>query len=377
MLKFFKKNKKEKTSLLANSKKSSDTKFYKIKVKEVRRETEDAVSVAFETPEDLMSTFAFMPGQYLTFKAKVQGEELRRSYSICSAPQEGELRVAIKQIEGGKFSTYANQTLKEGDTLEAMPPMGNFKWSQGAKASHLVGWAAGSGITPMMSIAKTVLQSDKHGTFTLFYGNKNSNSIIFKDELEDLKNSFVDRLEVHHILSREDQGSDATKGRIDGEKVKAFNDKFFDVNTTTGHYLCGPLGMIESVTETLQELGTSKDNIHFELFNTTASPDAKQKETPSASSSGLSSVTVVLDGEETHFEMKGNEYLLDAALDAGADIPYACKGAVCCTCRAKVLEGSSEMVMNYALVDEEVKEGYILTCQAHATSEKLVVSFDE
>ena len=377
MLKFFKKNKKEKTSLLANSKKSSDTKFYKIKVKEVRRETEDAVSVAFETPENLMSTFAFMPGQYLTLKAKVKGEELRRSYSICSAPQEGELRVAIKQIEGGKFSTYANQTLKEGDTLEAMPPMGNFKWSQGAKASHLVGWAAGSGITPMMSIAKTVLQSDKHGTFTLFYGNKNSNSIIFKDELEDLKNSFVDRLEVHHILSREDQGSDATKGRIDGEKVKAFNDKFFDVNTTTGHYLCGPLGMIESVIETLQELGTSKDNIHFELFNATASPDAKQKETPSASSSGLSSVTVVLDGEETHFEMKGNEYLLDAALDAGADIPYACKGAVCCTCRAKVLEGSSEMVMNYALVDEEVKEGYILTCQAHATSDKLVVSFDE
>jgi ring-1,2-phenylacetyl-CoA epoxidase subunit PaaE len=376
MLKFFKKNKEEKTSLLANSKKSSDTKFYQIKVKEVRREIEDAVSVAFDIPEGLMSTFTFSPGQYVTLKTNVQGEELRRSYSICSAPHEGELRVAIKQIEGGKFSTYANQTLKEGDSLEAMPPMGNFKWSQGAEPSHLVGWAAGSGITPMMSIAKTVLQSDEHSTFTLFYGNKNSNSIIFKDELEDLKNSFVDRLEVHHILSREDQGSDATSGRIDGDKVKSFNHKFFDINTATGHYLCGPLGMIESVTETLQELGTAKDKIHFELFNTTSSSSAKQKETAS-SSSEWSSVTVVLDGEETHFEMKGKEYLLDAALDAGADVPYACKGAVCCTCRAKVLEGSAEMVMNYALVDEEVKEGYVLTCQTRATSEKLVVSFDE
>ncbi len=376
MLKFFKKNKEEKTSLLANSKKSSDTKFYQIKVKEVRREIEDAVSVAFDIPEGLMSTFTFSPGQYVTLKTNVQGEELRRSYSICSAPHEGELRVAIKQIEGGKFSTYANQTLKEGDSLEAMPPMGNFKWSQGAEPSHLVGWAAGSGITPMMSIAKTVLQSDEHSTFTLFYGNKNSNSIIFKDELEDLKNSFVDRLEVHHILSREDQGSDATNGRINGDKVKSFNHKFFDINTATGHYLCGPLGMIESVTETLQELGTAKDKIHFELFNTTSSSSAKQKETASLSS-GRSSVTVVLDGEETHFEMKGKEYLLDAALDAGADVPYACKGAVCCTCRAKVLEGSAEMVMNYALVDEEVKEGYVLTCQTRATSEKLVVSFDE
>jgi ring-1,2-phenylacetyl-CoA epoxidase subunit PaaE len=376
MLKFFKKNKEEKTSLLANSKKSSDTKFYQIKVKEVRREIEDAVSVAFDIPEGLMSTFTFSPGQYVTLKTNVQGEELRRSYSICSAPHEGELRVAIKQIEGGKFSTYANQTLKEGDSLEAMPPMGNFKWSQGAEPSHLVGWAAGSGITPMMSIAKTVLQSDEHSTFTLFYGNKNSNSIIFKDELEDLKNSFVDRLEVHHILSREDQGSDATNGRINGDKVKSFNHKFFDINTATGHYLCGPLGMIESVTETLQELGTAKDKIHFELFNTTSSSSAKQKETAS-SSSEWSSVTVVLDGEETHFEMKGKEYLLDAALDAGADVPYACKGAVCCTCRAKVLEGSAEMVMNYALVDEEVKEGYVLTCQTRATSEKLVVSFDE
>jgi len=362
---------------MAPSSKSVDTKFYPLTVKEVRRETEEAVSISFTVPAEHHDKFTFLPGQYLTLKTNINGEEVRRSYSICAAPSDGELRVAVKEIEGGKFSTYANRELKAGDVLESMPPMGNFKWEPGDKEDHVVGWAAGSGITPILSIAKTVLESSDNGTFTLFYGNKNSNSIIFKDELEDLKNTYFDRLEVHYILSREDQGSDTTKGRIDGAKVKAFNDKFFDVATTTAHFLCGPLGMIESVTETLEELGTEKSNIHFELFNTTAASDAKAAATTSAKSGSSSSVTVVLDGEETHFEMGGKAFILDAALDAGADVPYACKGAVCCTCRAKVIEGSAEMVMNYALVDEEVKDGYILTCQAHATSEKLVVSFDE
>ena len=362
---------------MAPSSKSVDTKFYPLTVKEVRRETEEAVSISFTVPVEHHDKFTFLPGQYLTLKTNINGEEVRRSYSICAAPSDGELRVAVKEIEGGKFSTYANGELKSGDVLESMPPMGNFKWEPGDKEDHIVGWAAGSGITPILSIAKTVLESSDNGTFTLFYGNKNSNSIIFKDELEDLKNTYFDRLEVHYILSREDQGSDTTKGRIDGAKVKAFNDKFFDVATTTAHFLCGPLGMIESVTETLEELGTEKSNIHFELFNTTAASDAKPAATTSTKSGSSSSVTVVLDGEETHFEMGGKAFILDAALDAGADVPYACKGAVCCTCRAKVIEGSAEMVMNYALVDEEVKDGYILTCQAHATSEKLVVSFDE
>lgn len=375
MLKFFKKKKAEKPSLMAESAKSTDTSFYPLTISEVRRETEDAVSIAFDVPAENKDKFTFLPGQYLTLKTDISGEEVRRSYSICAAPSDGELRVAVKEIEGGKFSTYANRELKEGMTLESMPPMGNFKWEPTGSASHVVGWAAGSGITPIMSIAKTVLESDSSSTFTLFYGNKNSNSIIFKDALEDLKNTYVDRLEVHHILSREDQGSDVTKGRIDGEKVKAFNEKFFEVGTTTAHFLCGPLGMIESVTETLESLGTPKEKIHFELFNTTSAGAAKKEVTSTVS--GASAVTVILDGEETHFEATGKEFILDAALDAGADVPYACKGAVCCTCRAKVLEGSAEMVMNYALVDDEVKDGYILTCQAHPTSEKVVVSFDE
>ena len=376
MLKFFKKNKEEKPSLQSNGTTASTGAFYPLVVKEVRRETKDAVSVAFELNDEQRSVFRYTPGQYLTFRAAINGEEVRRSYSICAAPHEGELRVAIKEIEGGKFSTYANRTLKAGDTLESMAPAGNFAWKHEGSAAHVVGWAAGSGITPISAIAKSVLNSDNESTFTLFYGNKNSNSIIFKNELEDLKNTYVDRFEVHHVLSREDQGSDYTSGRLDADKVKGYNGKFFDVATTTGHFLCGPLGMIEGVSGVLESLGTAKSTIHFELFNTagaTAGAIAKS----SSKASANAKVTVVLDGEETHFEMGPKDYVIDAALDAGADVPYACKGAVCCTCRAKVLKGTAEMVMNYALVDDEVKDGYVLTCQTHATSDELVISFDE
>jgi ring-1,2-phenylacetyl-CoA epoxidase subunit PaaE len=376
MLKFFKKNKEQKPSLQSNGTATPTGAFHPLIVKEVRRETKDAVSVAFELGKEQQSVFKYTPGQYLTLRATINGEEVRRSYSICAAPHEGELRVAIKEIEGGKFSTYANRSLKAGDTLESMAPMGNFAWKHEGSAAHVVGWAAGSGITPIAAIAKSVLNSDNESTFTLFYGNKTSNSIIFKDELEDLKNTYVDRFEVHHVLSREDQGSDYTSGRLDADKVSAYNGKFFDAATTTGHFLCGPLGMIEGVSGVLESLGTAKAKIHFELFNTAgATEEAKAKS--SAKASANAKVTVVLDGEETHFEMGPKDYVLDAALDAGADVPYACKGAVCCTCRAKVLKGTAEMVMNYALVDDEVKDGYVLTCQTHATSDELVVSFDE
>ena len=376
MLKFFKKNKEQKPSLQSNGTATPTGAFYPLIVKEVRRETKDAVSVAFELSKEQQSVFKYTPGQYLTLRATINGEEVRRSYSICAAPHEGELRVAIKEIEGGKFSTYANRSLNAGDTLESMAPMGNFAWKHEGSAAHVVGWAAGSGITPIAAIAKSVLNSDNESTFTLFYGNKTSNSIIFKDELEDLKNNYVDRFEVHHVLSREDQGSDYTSGRLDADKVSAYNGKFFDAATTTGHFLCGPLGMIEGVSGVLESLGTAKAKIHFELFNTGgATEEAKAKS--SAKASANAKVTVVLDGEETHFEMGPKDYVLDAALDAGADVPYACKGAVCCTCRAKVLKGTAEMVMNYALVDDEVKDGYVLTCQTHATSDELVISFDE
>ena len=292
------------------------------------------------------------------------------------APHEGELRVAVKEIEGGKFSTYANRELKAGDAIESMAPTGNFTWAATGNASHVVGWAAGSGITPVISIAKSVLSSDDESTFTLFYGNKNSSSIIFKDAIDDLKNTYLERFEVHHVLSREDQGSDHLKGRIDGEKVEKFAQSLIDLNKVTAHYLCGPQEMVETVSARLEGMGMAKSSIHFELFNTSA-PSTEARAASEGRASTKASVTVVLDGEETHFEMGPKDYVLDAALDAGADVPYACKGAVCCTCRAKVLEGSSEMVMNYALVDDEVKDGYILTCQSHAMSDRLILSFDE
>ena len=375
MFNFFKKNSTEPSSLQRETNQKSDGRFHAVTVKEVRRETEDAVSIALNLPDD-GADFSFSPGQYLTLKADIGGEEVRRSYSVCVAPHEGELRVAVKEIEGGKFSTYANRELKAGDTIESMAPTGNFTWAPTSTASHVAGWAAGSGITPVVSIAKSVLASDDTSTFTLFYGNKNSNSIIFKDAIDDLKNTYLERFEVHHVLSREDQGTDHLKGRIDAVKAEKFAQSLIDLDKVTAHYLCGPQEMIETVSAKLESMGTAKSNIHFELFNTSApSKDAQvaSEERPSTKAS----VTVVLDGEETHFEMGSKDYVLDAALDAGADVPYACKGAVCCTCRAKVLEGSAEMAMNYALVDDEVKDGYILTCQSYATSDRLVVSFDE
>ena len=375
MFNFFKKNSTEPSSLQRETNQKSDGRFHAVTVKEVRRETEDAVSIALNLPED-GADFSFSPGQYLTLKADIGGEEVRRSYSVCVAPHEGELRVAVKEIEGGKFSTYANRELKAGDTIESMAPTGNFTWAPTSTASHVAGWAAGSGITPVVSIAKSVLASDDTSTFTLFYGNKNSNSIIFKDAIDDLKNTYLERFEVHHILSREDQGTDHLKGRIDAVKAEKFAQSLIDLDKVTAHYLCGPQEMIETVSAKLESMGTAKSNIHFELFNTSApSKDAQVASEERASTKA--SVTVVLDGEETHFEMGSKDYVLDAALDAGADVPYACKGAVCCTCRAKVLEGSAEMAMNYALVDDEVKDGYILTCQSYATSDRLVVSFDE
>ena len=375
MFKFFKKNSAESPSLRKEINKKGDGHFHAVTIKEVRRETEDAVSIALNLPEDGVD-FSFLPGQYLTLKANIGGEEVRRSYSVCVAPHEGELRVAVKEIEGGKFSTYANRELKAGDSIESMAPTGNFTWAPASTAAHVVGWAAGSGITPVMSIAKSVLASDDTSTVTLFYGNKNSNSIIFKDAIDDLKNTYLERFEVHHVLSREDQGTDHLKGRIDAAKAEKFAQSLIDLNKVTAHYLCGPQEMIETVSAKLESMGTVKSNIHFELFNTLVpSKDARAASEERASTKA--SVTVVLDGEETHFEMGPKDHVLDAALDAGADVPYACKGAVCCTCRAKVLEGSAEMVMNYALVDDEVKEGYILTCQSHAISDRLVVSFDE
>lgn len=380
MLKFFTRKSKQSASLIDTSGERHTPKFHTLVISDVRRETADAVSVAFNLPSDLENFYHFKPGQYLTLRTMMNGQDVRRSYSICSSPYDGELRVAIKRVEGGLFSTFANTELKAGMELDVMTPIGTFTTDFVADGpKQYVAIAAGSGITPVMSLMKSALATEPESKFILIYGNRNSASVIFKDEIEDLKDRYMDRLEVHHVLSREDQGSDLLKGRLDGDKVKAFADKFFDLDKTAAYFICGPEQIIHASEAALKELGVAKEKIHFELFTHSTDGNAKvEKKEVNEGKDVVSSVTVVLDGDETHMDIHTvGKTILDSALDAGADVPFACKGAVCCTCRAKVLEGTVEMEMNYALTDEEVAEGYVLTCQSHPTSERVIVSFDE
>ena len=379
MLKFFKSKKEQPADLLSRDSSRKTPRFHALTVSEVRRETPDCVSIAFEIPAGEKENYRFVPGQYLTLKTKLDGLEVRRSYSICSSPFDGELRVAVKEVPGGAFSSWANQKLKAGTTLDVMTPEGHFihePKDQGAR--QYVAFAAGSGITPILSIIKATLEAEPTSTFTLFYGNKNAGSIIFKRELEDLKDTHLNRLEVHHILSREDQGTDWLKGRIDAGKCQHFAQTMFDAKKVDSIYICGPDTLIDTVKGALEGLGVPNDKIKFELFSTPATGVAPKTVAEKPFGKGIiSAVTVILDGEETHFSISSNgETILDAALDAGADVPFACKGAVCCTCRAKVLEGKVSMEMNYALEEEEVEEGYVLTCQSHPQTDRVVVSYD-
>ncbi len=350
--------------------------FYSLRVNDIQRETADCVSVAFQIPEQNHDDFHFIQGQYLTIKAVIEGEEIRRSYSICSSPTDKELRVAVKKVPKGRFSTYANENLKVGDILEVMPPMGNFYTQLDPKNKrHYVAFAAGSGITPIMSILKTVLKTEPQSAFTLFYGNRATDSIIFLEQLEALKNVYLGRLSVHHILSREHPGSDLFYGRIDQDKCRSYFQHLIDIKDIDEFFLCGPAPMIEGVSDTLQELGADKKKIHFELFSSAGSSVARRdiSNVPKIESS----ISIKLDGITHHFPLSSDgDTILDAALKGGLDLPFACKGGVCCTCRAKLIEGTAEMEVNYALEAEEVAAGYILTCQSHPTSSKLVVDFD-
>ena len=302
------------------------------------------------------------------YVATVNGEEIRRSYSLCSAPHEEEWRVAIKQIEAGKFSTFANNELKIGDSLEVMTPTGNFHLESNAsnKKSYVL-IAAGSGITPIISIAKTILEKEPNSDVTLFYGNKGFGSIIFREEVEALKNKHMNNLRVVHILSRESLGNAIQKGRIDDEKIEKLYDAFLKNTEIDEVFVCGPEAMIHSVRDKFKGYVKNPKNIHFELF-TTSEVVAPKKE--SNEPKIASNVTVIMDGDAL-------ELAMDSAYKAGGDLPFACKGGVCCTCKAKILEGTARMDINYALEPDEVAAGYILTCQAHPTSEKLIVSFDD
>ncbi len=350
--------------------------FHQLRIKEIVRETNEAVSISFEIPSELINQFSYKSGQYLTLKANINGEDVRRSYSLCSSPFENTWKVAIKAIENGKFSNYANETLKAGDVLEVMNPMGTFVLPEIIENKNFVFYAVGSGVTPVLSMLKTVLNDSKTANVTLFYGNKGFASIIFREEIEALKNKFMDRLRVVHILSRESVGNTIQKGRIDKEKSIQLIDAFMDVSSIDNVFVCGPKDMIFSVKDAFIEKGLNEKHIHFELFNT--GDDVSKIEVKKVEEEISSLVTVIVDGEVLEIPLKSNDVnILDAALNAGADLPFACKGGVCCTCKAKIIEGTAKMDVNYALEADEVEAGYILTCQSHPTSEKLIVSFDE
>ena len=354
---------------------SSD--FYKLTVNEVIKETEDCVSLSFDIPNELKDKFDFVSGQYLTLKHQVEGEEIRRSYSLCSEPSSGFHKVAIKRVENGSFSTFANQSIQSGDTIECLPPSGNFKHlPNNLLGKDYVLFAAGSGITPILSILKSILLHEENSSVFLFYGNKGFSSVIFREEIESLKNRFLNRLSVTHIFSKENLGTNLQKGRIDRQKCENLYNAFLNHIDIDEVYICGPEQMTLDIREVMLEKNIPKKNIHLELFGTSIKKEKKQqtKQTPSFDSL----IALKLDGDEYEFPLNSNgENILDAATKTGVDLPFACKGGVCCTCKAKLMEGSVSMDVNYGLEQDEIDAGYVLTCQSHPTTEKVFISFDD
>jgi ring-1,2-phenylacetyl-CoA epoxidase subunit PaaE len=351
--------------------------FHALKIKQVNKETTDCVSIVLDVPQNLQTEFAYIQGQNVTIRTTINGEEIRRSYSICSAPYENQLKVAVKKVDSGIFSTYANEKLQQGDVLDVMPPIGKFY----TELNHLhkknyLGVAAGSGITPIVSIIKQTLQTEPQSTFTLVYSNKNKNSIIFFEEIEGLKNKYINRFTLINILSREKTDAAISFGRIDEEKLQHLS-KLINYKTIDEVFICGPEEMIFCAKDFFEKEGLDKKQIHFELFGTVKKKATDDRPKTTESTVSKSSITIKLDGRSFDFALGFNEgNILDAALAQGADLPYACKGGVCCTCKAKLLEGEVEMDVNWGLEHEEIEQGYILTCQSHPKTEKVVVDFD-
>ena len=353
--------------------------FHTLKVKQVKKETADCVSIAFEIPSEWQTDFTFAHGQNITIKKDFYGEEVRRSYSICTAPFENELRVAVKKVEGGRFSVFANELLKAGDELNVLPPTGKFNTTLNkSNRKQYVAFVAGSGITPVISIIKTTLQSEPGSIFTLVFGNRSRSSIIFFEELEGLKNRYLQRFNFINVLSREKTDAPLNAGRINVEKLTELT-KLIKYDTIDEFFICGPEEMIFCVKDFLENLDIDKKKIHYELFTTPGQKKAVSRKPLAVSEEGpKSKITVKLDGRSFDFDLSLNSdtSILDAALKQGADLPFACKGGVCCTCKAKLLEGEVEMDVHWGLEHEEVEQGFILTCQSHPTTEKVVVDFD-
>lgn len=354
-------------------------KFYPIQVKSIRRATADAVVISFEIPENLASDFQFIAGQYINIRIKIDGQLQTRSYSICSSPSENELSIAVKRLSNGICSNYINEKLAIGELVELAAPMGRFKHSPNALAAkQYVAFAAGSGITPIISIIKTVLTQEPQSSFTLVYGNRNRKSIIFKEELEALKDKFLHRFSVIHILSREKTDADLNFGRIDQSKLEQLSKHHVHLNQVDTFFLCGPEAMVASIRAALAEQNVDADKIHFELFTTAQKSNSQSASTQQQISDGpTSEVQVILDGIAFDFPLAANgPSILEAAMAQGADLPFSCKSGVCCTCKARLIEGEVEMDVVYGLEPDEIDRGFILTCQSHPRSAKLVVDFD-
>jgi len=353
--------------------------FHSLVIEDIYKETEDTSVVTFGVPFELRSDFKFRQGQHLTLKADINDEDVRRSYSLCSSPADGKLQVAVKQIPGGKFSTYINQELKLGDSLEVMAPSGTFGVDVNSDASkNYLFFAAGSGITPVLSMIKAHLQAEPKSTCKLFYVNKTAKSIIFKEKLEQLRNTYFGRLEIYYFLTKERRDIELFNGRFDDEKMKILTNTFIDIPDTNEVFLCGPEQMVKYVSQYLIDAGLPKELVHFELFVTGLSDeDIKRVERLAKQNVEGTEVTIVDGGKEFLFTMtKEYDNILDAALGAGADLPFACKGGVCSTCKCEVIDGSVEMKINYALDEKEVSQNLVLSCQAVPTSDKVVVDFD-
>lgn len=353
--------------------------FHPLRIKDVRKETADCVSILFEVPQELQNSFQFKQGQSLTIRATINNEEVRRTYSICSSPLDKELRVAIKKVDGGLFSSFANEQLKKNDLLEVMEPIGKFNTElDPTNRKNYVAFAAGSGITPVLSLIKTTLTTEPGSNFTLVYGNRNRSSIIFFEELEGLKNKYIDRFNLIHILSRERTDATLNFGRLDTEKLNELN-RLVDYTSANEFFICGPEEMIFCIKDYLEAKGIDKKKIHFELFTTPGQNKSgvKSRE-PGVDAGPKSNITIKLDGRSFDFDLSltSDTTILDAALKQGADLPFACKGGVCCTCKAKLLEGEVEMDVHWGLEEEEIEQGYILTCQSHPKTNKVVVDFD-
>ncbi|RMD90014.1 MAG: phenylacetic acid degradation protein [Alphaproteobacteria bacterium] len=354
------------------------SRFLPLTVTDLRKTTRDAVVLTLQ-PRD-PEAFAFIPGQYLTFRQIIDGEEIRRSYSICSGLDDGVLQVAIKRVEGGAFSTWANEVLKVGDRLEAMPPMGSFHAPfDPAAARHWLGFAGGSGITPIMSIMRSVLAREPHSEFTLVYANRNLASIMFRDEIEDLKSQYLGRLSVIHVLEHDAQDIELFTGLLTQEKCTELFAHWVDVSSADLAFICGPEPMMLGIASALRDHGMRDEQIRFELF-TSAQPGRLKRPAVSrqaARDAALTQVSLTLDGTTRQFEMRKDQSILEAALEHQIDAPWACRAGVCSTCRAKVLEGEVEMAANHALEDYEVERGHVLTCQSFPLTDRLVVDYDQ